>query len=163
MSFITRTPVLWTLLGLTIALTLAFGAFAPMVGGEYLDMVSAPADSRALFEALTPAERRAHFWLTLLLDTAYPLSFGLFFAGMGLRFFGKWGKLAAIPGLAVLIVDLTENTLQWLTLSGAAYLLEPKAWITPLKMDLFYLGAVVALAGAGIGVYRMVTKAKSKA
>jgi hypothetical protein len=161
MSLITRTPVLWTLLGLTICLTLAFGALAPLVGGQFLDMVSAPADSRALYDAMTPGERTAHFWITLLLDTAYPFSFGLFFAGMGLRFFGKWGKLAAIPGFAVLIVDLTENTLQWLTLSGAAYVLEPKAWITPLKMDLFYLGAIVALAGAGIGVYRVVTKAKA--
>ena len=126
MSLITRTRVLWTLFGLTIGLTLAFGALAPMVGGQFLDMVSKPEDTRAVFDAMTSSERTVHFWITVLLDTAFPLSFGLFFAGMAWRFFGKLGPFAAIPGFVVLIVDLTENTLQAITLSGAAYVLEPK-------------------------------------
>lgn len=161
MSFITRTPVLWTLFALTIALTLGFGVLAPSVGGQFLDMASQPDQTRALFEAMTPSERNAHFWITVLMDTAYPLSFGLFFAGMAWRFFGKWGPLAAIPGFAVLIVDLTENTLQALTLSGAAYVLEPKAWISPLKMNLFYLAALIALVALGIAIFRLVTKKKA--
>lgn len=161
MNFITRTPVLWALFVLTIVITLVFGLLAPSVGGQFLDMTADPADSRALFDKMTPSERGMHFWITILLDTAYPLSFGLFFAGMALRFFGKWGKLAAIPGFAVLIVDLTENTLQAITLSGAAYVLEPKAWITPLKMNLFYLAALIALIAAGIAVFRLVTKPKA--
>jgi hypothetical protein len=161
MSFITRTPVLWTLFVLTVALTLAFGASAPMVGGQFLDMVSKPEDTRALFDAMTPGERSAHFWLTVFLDTAYPLSFGLFFAGMAWRFFGKLGPFAAIPGFVVLIVDLTENTLQAITLSGAAYVLEPKEWVSPLKMNLFYLAALIALVAAGIALYRVITKKKA--
>jgi hypothetical protein len=161
MSLITRTPVLWTLFVLTVALTFAFVAAAPMVGGQFLDMASAPDDTRALFEAMTPEQRTAHFWFTVLLDTAYPLSFGLFFAGMAWRFFGKFGPFAAIPGFAVLIVDLTENTLQAITLSGAAYVLEPKAWISPLKMNLFYLAGLIALLAAGIAVYRLLTKKKA--
>jgi hypothetical protein len=161
MNFITRTPVLWALFVLMVVLTLAFGALAPMVGGQFLDMASQPADTRAVFDAMTPGERNAHFWITVLMDTAYPLSFGLFFAGMAWRFFGKWGPVAAIPGFAVLIVDLTENTLQALTLSGAAYVLEPKAWISPLKMNLFYLAALIALVALGIAVFRRVTKKKA--
>jgi hypothetical protein len=58
-------------------------------------------------------------------------------------------------------VDLTENTLQAITLSGAAYVLEPKAWISPLKMNLFYLAALIALVAAGIAVYRLVTRKKA--
>jgi len=161
MSLITRTPVLWTLFGLTIALTLAFGALAPMVGGQFLDMVSKPEDTRAVFDAMTPSERSAHLWATVLLDTAYPLCFGLFFAGMAWRFFGKWGPFAAIPGFAVLVVDLTENTLQAITLSGAAYLLEAKEWVSPLKMNLFYLAAAIAFVAALIALYRVVTKKKA--
>lgn len=160
MSLITRTPVLWTLFVLTVILFLGFGALAPMVGGQFLDMVSAPAETRAVLEAMTPAERRAHFWVTVLLDTAFPLSFGLLFAGMAWRFFGKFGRFAAIPGFAVLIVDLTENTLQAITLSGAAYLLDPKEWVSPLKMNLFYLAALIALVAAGIALYRRVTREK---
>ena len=161
MSLITRTPVLWTLFVLTVGITLAFGALAPMVGGQFLDMVSVPADTRAVFDAMTPSERSAHFWITVLMDTAYPLCFGLFFAGMAWRFFGKFGPVAAIPGFAVLIVDLTENTLQAITLSGSAYLLEPKAWISPLKMNLFYLAALIALVASGIAIYRLVSKKKA--
>ena len=161
MSLITRTPVLWALFVLMVVLTPAFGAFAPSVGGQFLDMVSERADTRAVFDAMTPSERSIHFWITVLMDTAYPLSFGLFFAGMAWRFFGKWGRVAAIPGFAVLIVDLTENTLQALTLSGAAYVLEPKAWISPLKMNLFYLAALIALVALGIAIFRLVTPKKA--
>ncbi len=161
MNLITRTPVLWMLFALMVVLTLAFGSAAPMVGGRFLDMASAPEDTRALFEAMTPGERSTHFWLTVLLDTAYPLSFGLFFAGMAWRFFGRFGPFAAIPGFAVLIVDLTENTLQAITLSGAAYVLEPKAWVSPLKMNLFYLAGLIAVVAAGIAVFRLATKKKA--
>lgn len=161
MNLITRTPVLWTLFGLTVLITLAFGALAPQVGGQFLDMLSAPAETRATFEAMSAEQKTAHFWITVLMDTAYPLCFGLFFAGMAWRFFGKWGPLAAIPGFAVLVVDLTENTLQAITLSGAAYVLEPKAWVSPLKMNLFYLAALIALVAAGIALYRAVSKKKA--
>jgi hypothetical protein len=161
MSLITRTPVLWTLFALTILIFAAFGAFAPAVGGQFLDMVSTEADSRAVFEAMTPEQRNNHLWLTILLDTAFPLCFGLLFAGMAWRFFGKWGPFAALPGFAVLIVDLTENTLQAITLSGAAYLLDAKAWVSPLKMILFYLAALIALVAAGIALYRLVSKQRT--
>lgn len=160
MSLITRTPVLWALFVLTIVLTGAFVALAPAVGGQFLDMSSAPADTRAVFDAMTASERSMHFWLTVLMDTAYPLSFGLFFAGMAWRFFGKFGPFAAIPGFAVLIVDLTENTLQAITLSGAAYVLEAKEWVTPLKMNLFYLAALIAGVAACIAVFNMARKPK---
>jgi hypothetical protein len=161
MSFITRTPVLWTLFVLTVVIFVVFGALAPMVGGQFLDMVSKPEDTRAVFDAMTSTERTVHFWSTVLLDTAFPLSFGLFFAGMAWRFFGKLGPFAAIPGFVVLIVDLTENTLQAITLSGAAYVLEPKEWVSPLKMNLFYLAALIAFVAAGIALYRVIAKKKA--
>ncbi len=161
MNLITRTPVLWTLFGLTVLITLAFGVLAQQVGGQFLDMLSAPAETRATFEAMNAEQKTSHFWITVLMDTAYPLCFGLFFAGMAWRFFGKWGPLAAIPGFAVLVVDLTENTLQAITLSGAAYVLEPKAWVSPLKMNLFYLAALIAAAAAGIALYRVATRKKA--
>lgn len=161
MSLITRTPVLWALFVLTVVLTGAFVALAPAVGGQFLDMSSAPADTRAVFETMTASERSMHFWLTVLMDTAYPLSFGLFFAGMAWRFFGKFGPFAAIPGFAVLIVDLTENTLQAITLSGAAYVLEAKEWVTPLKMNLFYLAALIAGVAACIAVFNMARKQRA--
>ena len=161
MSFITRTPILWTLFVLTVVIFVVFGVLAPMVGGQLLDMVTKREDTRAVFDAMTSSERTVHFWITVLLDTAFPLSFGLFFAGMAWRFFGKLGPYAAIPGFVVLIVDLTENTLQAITLSGAAYVLEPKEWVSPLKMNLFYLAALIALVAAAIALYRVIAKKKA--
>lgn len=158
MTLITRTPVLWALFVLMVICGAGFGFFAPAVGGQFLDMLSRPDELRATLAAMTPEQKSAHFWITVLLDTAFPLAFGLLFAGLAWRFFGKYGPLAAIPGFAVLIVDLTENTIQALALSGAADVLDAKAWVTPLKMGLFYLAAVIALVALVIAVFRMVRK-----
>lgn len=158
MNQITRTPVLWSLFVLTLFITGGFVALAPMVGGQFLDSLSDPAASQALVAGLSESQRAAHFWITVLLDTAYPFAYGLFFAGMALRFFGKWSRLAALPAFAVMIVDLTENTLQALTLAGAGDFLGPKAWITPLKFNLFYLAALIALVALGVTLFRMIRK-----
>lgn len=160
MQFLTRAPVLWALFVMMILSGAGFQVFGPAVGGAYLDMVSEPAEVRALFEALTPEQRTAHFWVTVLNDTLFPLSFGLLFAGMALRFFGKWGKLASVPAFAVLIFDLTENTVQALALSGVADALDTKAWLTPVKFGLFWLAAGIAILAALIGIFRLVARRK---
>ncbi|ABI78147.1 hypothetical protein HNE_0956 [Hyphomonas neptunium ATCC 15444] len=161
MQFLTRAPILWALFLLMILAGAAFQIFAPQVGGAYLDMVADPGEVRALFEGLSPEQKTAHFWVTVLVDTLFPLSFGLLFAGMALRFFGRWGKLAALPGFAVIIFDLTENTVQALALSGTADALDAKAWLTPLKFGLFWLAAAIALIAALIGIYRLATRRKA--
>ena len=40
MSFLTRTPVLWTLFVLQILIGMGFGVFREAVGGTYLDFIS---------------------------------------------------------------------------------------------------------------------------
>ena len=77
---------------------------------------------------------------------------------MALRFFGKYGRIAALPALATAIVDLTENTVQALALSGAADALDAKAWLTPLKFDLFYLAAGIALVALVIAIMNIFRK-----
>lgn len=161
MQFLTRAPVLWALFVLMILAGAAFRIFAPQAGGAYLDMVAEPGEVRALFEGLSPEQKTAHFWVTVLVDTLFPLSFGLLFAGMALRFFGKWGRLASVPAFAVLIFDLTENTVQALALSGTADALDAKAWLTPLKFGLFWLAAVIALIAALIGLFRLLTRKRA--
>ena len=51
--------------------------------------------AREIVAGMTEAQRNAHFWVTVLLDTAYPLAYGGFFAAMALRFFGRFGKRGA--------------------------------------------------------------------
>lgn len=151
-SFLKQTPVIW---GLFIAMILTgagFGAFNEAVGGTYLDMIATGDQSRTLIAGLSEAQRSAHFRVTIFLDTAFPIAYGGFFAGMALRFFAQYGPIAALPALATAIVDLTENTVQALALSGAADALDAKAWLTPLKFGLLYLAAGIALIALVIGV-----------
>ena len=158
MTFLTRTPVLWALFAAAVLITFGFSALAPMVGGQFLDMVRTGAGAQALLAGMTGPQRTAHLWITLLLDTAYPLAYGGFFAGMALRFFGRFGRLASLPAFATMIVDLTENTVQTLALSGAANALDAKGWLTPLKFYLFDVAGLIALVALVIAILNMFRK-----
>ena len=157
-DFLKRTPVIWTLFVLQILIGLGFGVFNGAVGGTYLDTITTDTGARALMDGMTAAQRSAHFWVTVLLDTAYPLAYGGFFAGMALRFFGRFGKIAAFPAFATIIVDLTENTVQALALSGAADVLAAKDWLTPLKFLFFMIAAAIALVALVIAIVNMIRK-----
>ena len=67
------------------------------------------------------------------------------------------GKIAALPAFAASIVDLTENTVQALALSGAADVLDAKDWLTPLKFGLFAAAGLIALLGVIIGIVHLFT------
>lgn len=157
-QFLTRTPVIWALLVLQIVIGFGFGVFRDAAGGQLLDMQMTGEASRAILAGMTEAQRSAHFWITVLLDTAYPLAYGGFFAGMALRFFGRYGTLASLPAFGAIVVDLAENTVQALALSGAADVLDAKDWITPFKYGLVMVAAVIALVAVGIALWRMVRK-----
>jgi len=157
-TFLTRTPVIWALFAASILITVGFGLMAPAVGGQYLDSILTGAGAQEHLAAMTGPQRSAHFWITALLDTAYPLAYGGFFAAMALRFFGRFGKLAALPAFATIVVDLTENTVQALALSGAANVLDAKGWLTPLKFYLFEIAGVIAVIALVIAIVNMFRK-----
>ena len=160
MAFLSRTPVLWGSFILFLLIGVGFGLFSGAVGGTYLDTLDSGEASRELIASMTDAQRSAHFWVTVLLDTAYPLAYGALFAGLALRFFGRFGRLAALPAIAVVVVDLTENMVQALALSGAADALDAKDWLTPLKFGLFFLAAAIALVALLIAI---VSRVRGKA
>ena len=156
-TFLTRIPVLWGLFVAAFLITLAFALLAPGVGGLYLDSIWNGPQAQEMLAGMGDSQKASHFWITVLLDTAYPLAYGGFLAGMALRFFGRFGKLAALPAFATIIVDLTENTVQALALSGTANVLDAKSWLTPLKFYLFDAAgiiAVIALVVAIVNVFR---------
>lgn len=157
-AFLIRTPVIWGLFIASVLITAGFVALAPNVGGQYLDSIWSGAGAEAHFQAMTAPQRSAHFWITVLLDTAYPLAYGGFFAAMALRFFGRFGRLAAVPAFATILVDLTENTVQALALSGAVDALEAKGWLTPMKFYLFDLAAIIALIALVIAIVNLFRK-----
>ncbi len=160
-AFLKRTPVIWGLFIAQLLIFPGFALFSDAVGGRYLDTVTAGDACRTLIAGLTEAQRNAHFWVTVLLDTAYPLAYGGFFVAMALRFFGRFGRLAAIPALATIIIDLTENTVQALALSGAADALDAKSWLTPLKFGMFFLAAAIAIIALVIAIAHIFRKRKA--
>jgi hypothetical protein len=83
------------------------------------------------------------------------VAYGGFLAGMALRFFGSFGKAAAVPAFATIIVDLTENTVQALALKGSVDVLDAKEWLTPLKFGLFFLAAAIALVALIIAIVNL--------
>jgi len=151
-ALLKRTPIIWALFMAQLLIGFGFGIFNDAVGGTYLDMITQGQNARSLVASLSEVQRSAHFWVTVVLDTAYPLAYGGFFAAMALRFWGRFGRLAALPAIATIIVDLTENTVQALALSGAADVLDAKDWLTPLKFGLFFLAAAIALIALVIAV-----------
>ena len=154
-DFLKRTPVIWTLFVLMIVIGAGFGVFSKAVGGTFLDMTASAVQAREILAGMTAEQRDVHFWVTVLLDTAYPLAYGGFLAGMALRFFGSFGKAAAVPAFATIIVDLTENTVQALALKGTADVLDAKEWLTPLKFGLFFLAAAIALVALIIAIVNL--------
>jgi hypothetical protein len=118
-------------------------------------MTASAVQAREILAGMTAEQRDVHFWVTVLLDTAYPLAYGGFLAGMALRFFGSFGKAAAVPAFATIIVDLTENTVQALALKGSVDVLDAKEWLTPLKFGLFFLAAAIALVALIIAIVNL--------
>ena len=137
-----------------LALTLGFGAWIQAYDLNIIDEISDPDQIRAVVAAMTPEQRSAHWWMTLVLDYFYPLAYGGFFAGMALRFFGKAGPLLALPSFICIPADIIENTVQLFILAGDESLIWLKAIMTPLKLATFIPAALIALAGIGIALYR---------
>jgi len=154
-DFLKRTPVIWTLFVLMIVIGAGFGVFNKAAGGTFLDVTASAVQAREILAGMTAEQRDVHFWVTVLLDTAYPLAYGGFLAGMALRFFGSYGKAAAVPAFATIIVDLTENMVQALALKGSADVLDAKEWLTPLKFGLFSLAAAIALVALIIAIVNL--------
>ena len=140
-----------------LGLTLAFALWIQVYDLHIIDEVSDPDQIRAIVTAMTPEQRSAHWWMTLVLDYAYPIAYGIFFAGLALRYFGKAGFWLAIPTIICVPADMVENTMQLFILSGNESVLWVKAIATPIKLATFVVGAVIALVGLGIAGYRRVT------
>tara|TARA_R110002074_G_C12243227_1_gene639484 strand:+ start:179 stop:682 length:504 start_codon:yes stop_codon:yes gene_type:complete len=128
-----------------IALVFGFQAWTPLVGGEILDRVASVEATTALLSSMTEAQKDSHFWMTLLLDYAFPVAYGAFFAGLALRFPGRFGVALAIPAFLVFGFDVAENTVQLIALTGEHGLLFLKALLTPAKFFTFNVAAVIAL------------------
>jgi len=144
---LTKTSTLWVLFVFTILNTLAFILVSNGWDLTLLDGISSPADARGVLSEYSSLQKTVHLWTTSTLDVMYPLMYGGLFAGVALRFFDKFGLLLALPALLSVPVDLFEGLIQVLALTDTVDWLDMKAFVTPLKTDLFLAGLTIAVAG----------------
>lgn len=145
-KLLSKSTTLWLLLAATIALAVGFQLTTAQAGGVLLDGISALQDTQQLLATMTPEQKQAHLWITVLLDVPFPFAYGGLFLGLCLRHAGKYARWLAIPALLVIPVDLLENTVQVIALLGYENLLALKLFLTPLKFLLLYVAALIALS-----------------
>ncbi|WP_139792228.1 hypothetical protein [Henriciella litoralis] len=145
MTFLSRTPVILGLLVAAVVILLSFSPLRQSLDGPLLDQIFSGDAAKARLAEFSAEQRRAHFWVTVINDTLFPLAYGGLLMGLAVRFGGRYGKLAAIPALLTIVFDLAENTVQALALSGTINLLGLKSFLTPAKMGFLLIAFLVAL------------------
>ena len=159
LSLLRDSKTIWTLFVAAIALTIGFQLATPLAGGALLDVSAALADSEGLLRAMSAEQKRAHIWITVLLDIPFPFAYGGLFAGLCLRHGGKYALGLATPAFFVIPVDLVENTIQVIALLGNESLLGAKEILTPAKYMLVIIAGIIALGSLG---FRLCLKAMKK-
>lgn len=154
--FLTRTSVLWGLAGLVFVISCSFAFIMHKYGFLLIDEMWDPEKIHQHIEQLTPLQQNAHIWTTATLDVAFPFAYGGLFAGLVWRFFGKSGRLLAMPGLAAIPVDLAEGAVQIMALNGNTEVVFHKLWVTPIKLGLFVTAASFALIAIGVALWRKI-------
>jgi hypothetical protein len=160
--FLQQTKTLWLLFLATIALAIGFQLSTPSAGGALLDVSTTLAASEDLLQAMSAPQKRAHLWITVLLDIPFPFAYGGLFLGLCLRYGGRYSLYLAAPAFLVIPVDLIENTVQFIALLGNETLLPAKAYLTPAKFLLVYIAAIVAIGSLSINLGLGVLKKFSK-
>jgi len=122
-----------------------FGVVQDMAGGDLLDMDLTASGAQTTLAGMTAAEHDAHLWITLILDTLYPLSYGALLAGLAWRFGGTARTWLVVPAITGMIADFAENAVQVAALAGAPGGLVLKSVLTPLKFGAIALAALIAI------------------
>ena len=146
---LTKTSTLWGLFAATLLITVAFALLRDYLGISFIDGIASPELTREAISSFTAEQRTQHAWITATLDVAYPLAYGLFFAGSAMCFFPRQARWLALPGLLAIPIDLLEGVIQVLALVEIVDWLALKAVLTPLKMYLFLAGLAITVAGWG--------------
>lgn len=150
-NLITQTRTLWVLFILFVLESIGFGIIMLVWDFAIIDEMSDPDKISAHIAAMSETQRSVHAWMTATLDVAYPLTYGPLFAGLALR---HLKAVFAVPAIAVIPTDLTEGYVQVVALLGDESLLWLKAYLTPLKLVLFFGAILISIAALVVGFQR---------
>ena len=142
-----------------IVIAMSFAPVRDVIDGQLLDMIMTGEAAKARLAELNAVQRTAHFWGTVINDTAFPLAYGAFFAGVAGRFApARFQRLAMLPAALTILTDLAENTVQAIALTGEPGLLALKNVLSPLKFGLLALSAGLALVLALAALVRWIRR-----
>jgi len=130
---------------------IGFGVFSGSYGGVLMDLAMDEEGALATLAGLTPEQKTSHFWVTVLLDSAYPLCYGAFFVGAIARLAREHRVWAIWPSLIGVDCDFVENTVQAMALSGNPDWLWLKDYVAPVKMAALAIGLLLII-GFGIRI-----------
>lgn len=153
-GILTNSRILWALVFVQVLIWVGFVSIMYAYDFVLIDEMWKPDEIRNYIAGFSPEQKRAHIWTTATLDVLYPLTYGSFFVGMALRFYGPAGKLLSMPGVLVIPVDLTEGVIQVMALSGRDEVIVHKAWVTPWKLGLFGAATLITLVAIAIALWR---------
>ncbi|MEO0467293.1 MAG: hypothetical protein AAF216_12190 [Pseudomonadota bacterium] len=121
--------------------------FVPGTGGTLLDfqLTGAAAEEALMLLKSRPNAVGVHLYLSAGVDMVYPLSYGLFVAGVCIRYGGQHGVMLAVPILGAAAVDISENIVQIIALAGDTSVLWLKSILTPAKFVLAAIGSCLAI------------------
>jgi len=139
---------------------LGFGVFADSYGGVLMDLAMDEKGALATLASLTEKQQTSHFWVTVLLDSAYPLCYGAFFIGAIARLAGEHRVWAIWPNLIGVDCDFAENIVQAMALSGNPDWLWLKDFVAPVKMAALGIGLLLII---GFGIRAFLSRDKTPA
>ena len=152
---LTRLQMIVLLLIATVVIAMSFGPVPAIVGPPLLDFIFNGEAARARLAELSTYQRQVHLYGTLINDTLFPLAYSGLLAGVAGRFASlRWRGWVMLPALAACVLDLCENAVQVLALSGTVDLLDLKTVLTPLKFGMAGVAIVLAIGLLGMGIVR---------
>jgi len=143
---------------LMVLCSIGFLVFAKAVGGQFLDLATNEAGALATLANMTAEQKTNHFWVTVLLDSAYPLCYGAFYVGAIARLAGKHRVWAIWPNLIGIDCDYAENIVEAIALSGNPDWLWLKDFVSPVKMAALAIGLLFII---GFGARALLARRKT--
>lgn len=148
LNFLATTKTLWISFILMLICGAGFGLFIGEIGGTLLDTTWTQEAALGTLAAMTDSQKDTHFWVTVLLDTLYPIAYGAFFIGLIARLAQHHRSWAIWPSIIGVDADFVENIVQALALNGNTGWLFLKDFATPLKFTGLAIGLVLIIAFA---------------
>ncbi len=156
--FLSRWPVILVTFLAMLAIGYSFSGPQAELGGQLLDFIFTGETARNFLATLSEAQKSLHIRVTLLNDTAYPIAYTACLAGLIYRLSGTGSAMLTVPAFLGFGLDLAENAVQVLALSGTVDLLVLKTLLTPLKFAAVTAAFVIVI---GLAI-KAVTKRLAK-